>query len=244
MILDNEITVNASPDEVFALINDVERVVTCLPGASIHGRDGDTYRGGIKVKVGPITAEYAGTVRFLETDADRHHLRLQGRGADTRGNGDAEAEVNLTVDETPGGAVLRLKTDLLIRGKLVQFGKGAIATVSDRLLTQFARNLAVLIESDRAAGPAPSADPAVRPVLADQPGAAVRSGPQGPGVAVRPGSAGRVAAAELDGLAMLVPPSAAKYAPVVAAFALGAFQGWLLATVRSQAKQLKELRRG
>ena len=241
MILDNEITVTASPDEVFALINDVERVVTCLPGASIHGSDGDTYQGGIKVKVGPITAEYAGTVRFLETDPERRHLRLQGRGADTRGNGDAEAEVRLTVDETPGGAVLRLKTDLLIRGKLVQFGKGAIVAVSDRLLTQFARNLAVLIESDRTADPAGaghSADRAGRQAADGGPRAAVRSGPQ------RPGSADRVAAAELDGLAMLVPPSAAKYAPVVAAFALGALQGWLLATVRSQAKQLKELRRG
>ncbi|MEV0403104.1 SRPBCC family protein [Actinoallomurus sp. NPDC050550] len=243
MILDNEITVNASPDEVFTLINDVERVVTCLPGASIHGRDGDTYQGGIKVKVGPITAEYAGTVRFLETDPERRHLRLQGRGADTRGSGDAEAEVRLTVDETPGGAVLRLTTDLLIRGKLAQFGKGAIVTVSDRLLAQFARNLAVLVESDQTAEPALAAgvghsDGAGRPAPDGRPGAAVRSGPH------RPGSADRVAAAELDGLAMLLPPSAAKYAPVVAAFAFGALQGWLVATVRSQAKQLKELRRG
>jgi carbon monoxide dehydrogenase subunit G len=235
MILDNEITVNASPDEVFTLINDVERVVTCLPGASIHGRDGDTYQGGIKVKVGPITAEYAGTVRFLDTDSDRRHLRIQGRGADTHGSGDAEAEVRLTVDETPGGAVLRLKTDLLIRGKLVQFGKGAIVAVSDRLLTQFARNLAALIESDRTAGSASAGDTGHS---ADQAGRPVAAVPH------RPGPADRVAPAELDGLAMLVPPSAAKYAPVVAAFALGALQGWLLATVRSQAKQLKELRRG
>ncbi|GAB3975471.1 SRPBCC family protein [Actinoallomurus acanthiterrae] len=234
MILDNEITVNASPDEVFTLVNDVERVVTCLPGASIHGRDGDTYQGGIKVKVGPITAEYAGTVRFLETDPERRHLRLQGRGADTRGSGDAEAEVRLSVDEAPGGAVLRLTTDLLIRGKLAQFGKGAIVTVSDRLLAQFAQNLAVLVESDQAAEPASAAGVG----HSDGAGAAVRSGPH------RPGSAERVAAAELDGLAMLVPPSAAKYAPVVAAFAFGALQGWLIATVRSQAKQLKELRRG
>ncbi|WP_433189833.1 SRPBCC family protein [Actinoallomurus sp. CA-150999] len=238
MILDNEITVNASPDEVFTLVNDVERVVTCLPGASIHGRDGDTYQGGIKVKVGPITAEYAGTVRFLETDPERRHLRLQGRGADTRGSGDAEAEVRLSVDEAPGGAVLRLTTDLLIRGKLAQFGKGAIVTVSDRLLAQFARNLAVLVESDRTAEPALAAGVGHSPGIerSDGAGAAVRSGPHRP--------AERVAAAELDGLAMLVPPSAAKYAPVVAAFAFGALQGWLIATVRSQAKQLKELRRG
>ncbi|MGN9840392.1 SRPBCC family protein [Nonomuraea sp. H19] len=164
MILDNEIAVNGSPDEVFALINDVERVVTCLPGAALDGRDGDAYRGGVKVKVGPITATYAGTVRFLEVDPGRRRLRLQGRGADTHGSGDAEAEVTLTVAEAPGGAVLKVRTDLLIRGKIVQFGKGAIAAVSDQLLRQFAGNLAALIESERSGGPQPATAPAPEPV--------------------------------------------------------------------------------
>ncbi|MFF5212556.1 SRPBCC family protein [Streptosporangium sp. NPDC000396] len=218
MILDNEITVNASPDEVFALINDVERVVTCLPGAALDGRDGDAYRGGVKVKVGPITAAYAGAVRFLEVDPDRRRLRLQGRGADTHGSGDAEAEVVLTVEEVPGGAVLRVRTDLLIRGKIVQFGKGAIVTVSDKLLRQFAVNLASLIEADRAGGGRKLA--AAAPVAAREP------------------------AAELDALSMLVPPGAAKYVPITAAFALGLFQGWLLGKLSAQAKLIKELRRG
>ncbi|MEV4364975.1 SRPBCC family protein [Nonomuraea sp. NPDC049625] len=123
MILDNEITVPAPPDEVFALISDVERVVTCLPGAALDGRDGDAYQGGVTVKVGPVTAAYTGTVRFLEVDAGRRLLRLQGRGADTHGGGDAEAEVILTVAEAPAGSLLRVRTDLLIRGKIVQFGR-------------------------------------------------------------------------------------------------------------------------
>ncbi|WP_162795375.1 SRPBCC family protein, partial [Nonomuraea lactucae] len=153
MILDNEITVAASPDAVFALVSDAERVVTCLPGAALEGRDGDAYRGGVKVKVGPITAAYAGTVRFLEVDPGLRRLRLQGRGADTHGGGDAEAEIVLTVVEAPSGAVIRVRTDLLIRGKIVQFGKGAIAAVSVRLLQQFAGNLAALIEADRSGAP-------------------------------------------------------------------------------------------
>lgn len=224
MILDNEITVNASPDEVFALINDVERVVTCLPGASIDGSDGDTYSGGVKVKVGPITAAYAGTVRFLEVDSDRRYLRLQGRGADTHGSGDAEAEVVLTVEETAGGALLRLKTDLVIRGKIVQFGKGAIVAVSNKLLQQFAKNLAGLIDADRAGGqPAETRVPA----MVGQPAV----------------SASASGGDRLDGLSMLLPPTATKYAPIAAAFAFGLFQGWLLGKVNAQSKFLKELRR-
>lgn len=157
MILDHEVAVAAPPDAVFALLNDVGRVAGCLPGAALEGADGETYRGGVRVKVGPISAAYTGTARFLEIDRDRRYLRLEARGTDTHGSGDAEAQVELTVEQAPGGAVLRLKTDLLIRGKIAQFGKGAIATVSSKLLTQFAANLAGLLEQDRTGAPARTA---------------------------------------------------------------------------------------
>lgn len=216
MILDNAVAIDAAPDAVFALLNDVERVVPCLPGASISGGDGETYQGGVKVKVGPISAAYSGTVRFLEVDKDNRRLRLEARGSDTRGSGDAEAHVDLTVEQTPEGSVLRLKTDLLIRGKIAQFGKGAIAAVSAKLLQQFAVNLAGLLSGDPVA--AAAASPAVVVPQKQE--------------------------AELDGLAMLLGPSAGKYLPVAAAFAVGIFQGWLLGRVSAQAKLIKELRRG
>ncbi|MEK8143077.1 SRPBCC domain-containing protein [Streptomyces sp. M10(2022)] len=69
---------------MFALVNDVERVVTCMPGAALEGRDGDAWKGGVKVKVGPITAAYAGTVRFLDVDSEKRQLRLQARGRHPR----------------------------------------------------------------------------------------------------------------------------------------------------------------
>jgi carbon monoxide dehydrogenase subunit G len=157
MILDHEVAVAAPPDDVFALLNDVGRVAGCLPGAALEGADGETYRGGVRVKVGPISAAYTGTARFLEIDRDRRYLRLEARGTDTHGSGDAEAQVELTVEQAPGGAMLRLKTDLLIRGKIAQFGKGAIVTVSSKLLKQFAANLAGLLEQDRTGTPATAA---------------------------------------------------------------------------------------
>ncbi|UUV31455.1 SRPBCC family protein [Amycolatopsis roodepoortensis] len=156
MILENQLSVPAGPDEVFALINDVERVAGCLPGATLDGRQDDAYLGRVKVKVGPITAAYSGTVRFTDVTAADRSLRLVARGADAHGNGDAEADVTLTVREAPGGATIELRTDLSIRGKLAQFGKGAIGAVSTRLLDQFARNLADQLEG----GPAPVAKPA------------------------------------------------------------------------------------
>ncbi|MFG3255158.1 SRPBCC family protein [Streptomyces sp. NPDC048172] len=214
MRLSNAVPVSAPPGEVFALVNDVERVVSCMPGAALDGREGDDgWRGRVKVKVGPITAAYAGTVRFLEVDEAARTLRVQARGADTHGSGDAEAAVRLEVAEAPGGSSeLRLETDLVIRGKIAQFGKGAVATVSDKILQQFARNLGALLTDQETQHPAtapaastprptPSA-PAPAPLAADD---------------------------ELDGLAMFAGPALTKYGPVVGAFAFGLFEGWLLA---------------
>ena len=154
MQLTNTVPVKAAPDATFALISDVQRVASCMPGAALEGRDGDAWRGTVKVKVGPITAGYAGAVRFLEVDAEKRRLRVHAVGTDTHGSGDAEAEVSLEVVATPDGAQLNLSTDLVIRGKIAQFGKGAIVAVSDRILQQFAQNLGALLLAQDGAQPA------------------------------------------------------------------------------------------
>lgn len=163
MILENALDLPGEPDAVFALLNDVERVAGCLPGAVLEGRDGDAYLGKVTFKVGPVSAAYAGKVRFTEVDPARHLLRLSARGADSHGNGDAEADVTVTVEPGPDGSSLKLRTDLMVRGKIAQFGKGAISSVSARILDQFARNLAGLLQpgstpAPEAAAAAPALD--------------------------------------------------------------------------------------
>ncbi|WP_432167653.1 SRPBCC family protein [Streptomyces sp. bgisy031] len=227
MQLTNTIPVKAAPDAVFALISDVRKVASCMPGAALEGQDGDAWRGAVKVKVGPISASYAGTVRFLEVDAEKRRLRVHATGADTHGNGDAEAEVTLEIGEAPEGARLDLTTDLLIRGKLAQFGKGAIVTVSDRILQQFAHNLGNLL-LDRG--------------TADLPAAAAASAGT-PSVGTPSAGATVAAPAELDGLSLVAGPLLAKYGPVAAGFAVGLFQGWLFGKLRAQSAQLRDLRR-
>lgn len=223
MQLTNTVPVKASPDDVFALMNDVERVASCMPGAALDGQDGDTWRGRVKIRVGPISASYAGTVRFLEIDAEKRRLRVHARGIDTHGSGDAEAEVTLDILAAPEGALLQLNTDLVIRGKIVQFGKGAIVTVSDRIIQQFARNLGSLLDQDRAVGTTSAVSPTPSPSTTAQPTVTQD--------------------ADLDGLAMLLGPRAAKYGLVAGAFAFGVLEGWLLGRLGAQARELRTLRR-
>jgi uncharacterized protein len=241
VILDNHLAVPADPDAVFALLNDVERVAGCLPGATLEGRDGEAYRGRVKVKVGPISAAYAGTLRFTEVVPEQRTLRLSARASDAHGAGDAEADVVLSVAEADGGSTLDLHTDLLVRGKIAQFGKGAITTVSSRLLDQFARNLAGELSPDRENGTSGAGDgtsgASVGATLAEttQHADRARKSPSSPAPAP--------ADEPLDGLAMLLPAGTTRYAALAAVAGLGLFQGWLLGRLQGQKMLIEELRR-
>ena len=230
MILNQEVHIPASPDAVFAMINDVDRVVTCLPGAVLEQSEGNEHRGRVTVKVGPITAAYSGTIRFVHVDPDKKAVQLSARGTDIRGAGDAEAAIDLTVSESSGGSLLTIRTDLSIRGRIAQFGKTAIATVSDRLLGQFAGNLASLLETAPTAA-ASTASPA-----------GVRDGVDRH--VDKPPASAPPAAPELNALALLLPAGAKAWLPVVAAGGLGLLHGWMLSRLRSQRHELERLRRG
>jgi uncharacterized protein len=229
MILENEIDLPAGPDEVFALLNDVERIAGCLPGARLEGSDGDSYRGSVKLKVGPITVGYAGTIRFTEVAVDERRMRVSARGTDTHGAGDAAADVTIVVAPSGAGSSIQLHTDLSIRGKVAQFGKGAIESVSNRLMDQFAANIVALLEVPAATHAAIVA-PAAVTAAAAYPEAAVAR-PTGPTGAH-------------DGLAILLPPGVRRWAPMAAAAALGLLHGWLLSRLRAQRAEIRQLRRG
>jgi len=154
MRFSNEISVDARPDELFAFVSDPEQVVTCLPGASVEGRDGDDWRGAMSMKVGPIKASYRGTLRFLELDPDARRAVMRLRADEASGQGQAEARVVSEITGGDGPSRIRMETDLQVRGKLAQFGRGAMEQVAGRMLERFASNVEAAM-----AGEAPEASP-------------------------------------------------------------------------------------
>lgn len=149
MKIANEFTVSASLDRAWALLTDLEEVAPCLPGASLTGREGETYNGRIKVKVGPVTSEFAGTASFAEKDDAAHRAVIDAQGKDLKGSGNASALITARLRTEGDRTVVNVDTDLRISGKLAQFGSGMIEQVSTKLLAQFVDCL----ETKLAAGP-------------------------------------------------------------------------------------------
>lgn len=145
MELINTFNVEADPVTAWAVLTDLERITPCLPGAALDGHDGDEYSGSVSMKIGPISATYRGTVRFLARDAPtRAQLRAEGR--EVRGQGGAGATIEATLSPaTNGGTEVRLVTDLQVSGRIAAFGRGMFEDVAEKLLAQFVANLGAVV---------------------------------------------------------------------------------------------------
>ena len=89
----NEFTVNRPIDEAWPIICDVERIAPCLPGAQLEEIEGDVYRGKVKVKLGAVATEFKGEAQFVERDDTAHTAKLAAKGRDTKGRGNAAADI-------------------------------------------------------------------------------------------------------------------------------------------------------
>jgi carbon monoxide dehydrogenase subunit G len=160
MDLNHQFTVAVPVEDAWRILTDVERIAPCLPGAQLQEIEGDTYRGIVKVKVGPIQAQFKGQANFIERDDVAHKVVLKGEGRDTTGKGNASAIITaeMTAVDASNTAVT-VNTDLSVTGKVAQFGRGAMADISDKLLAQFVVNLNALIAEQPATAAVPAATP-------------------------------------------------------------------------------------
>jgi carbon monoxide dehydrogenase subunit G len=165
MKISNEFTVHTPIERAWAVLTDLPGIAPCMPGARLTGVDGDVYQGKVKVKVGPVISEFAGTARFTEKDASAYRAAIDAKGRDARSAGNASAMVTAVLKAAGDSTLVSVDTDLKISGKLAQFGSGMIKEVSGKLLAQFVTNLEAKLaaEDDGVTSPAGSANRVAAP---------------------------------------------------------------------------------
>ncbi|WP_306213941.1 SRPBCC family protein, partial [Actinoplanes sp. RD1] len=146
----NEFTVHTPVDRAWEVLTDLAGIAPCLPGARLTGVDGDVYQGRVKVKVGPVVSDFAGTARFLSRDETAHRAVIDAKGRDARTSGNATATVTASLRPAGESTIVSVDTDLRISGKLAQFGSSMIKEVSAKLLAEFVANLEATLAADPA----------------------------------------------------------------------------------------------
>jgi carbon monoxide dehydrogenase subunit G len=183
MQIEKTFTLRAPRAAVWDFLTDPEKVARCLPGAAITGKldDGQSYGGTMTVKVGPVTANYRGKMRFDKLDETAGEAEIVASGQETRGKGGADMKMKSYVSErAPGETEVKVVSDVNVVGVLAQFGRGMIQDVSDQLFQKFtdcmrreletpaapeaAQSVAAAEKSqDAAASPVPAPPPAPPP---------------------------------------------------------------------------------
>ena len=243
MELTHDFTVPTDIETAWATFLDLERVGSCFPGATVTEATGESFSGTVKVKLGPIALQYAGSGQFLERDDDAHRAVLEAKGKDKRGNGTAGATVTMQLAPSAEGTRIDVRTELQVTGKPAQFGRGVMQDVSDKLLQQFI----ACIEGQFAEGGAAEEPPAAAAATAApadegatpaqvtgeaEPDDGARPAPAAPTPqpAAAPAPSRHAAPAQEDAIdlgATVLPVIARSYAPYAGVALLAFVLGWL-----------------
>ena len=175
MKLVNEFDVGVPVERTWDTLLDVPRVARALPGATIDSDgEGGAWRGTMKVKLGPVTAEYAGTARVQDADADDRVASYRVEGREARGQGSAAATITTRLASGEGGGTkVVVETDMQVTGRQAQLGRSLMEEVAGTILGEFAGRLEKELTgeglSDReAAGDVLDVSSAVRGAMAER----------------------------------------------------------------------------
>src|SRR5690606_22636117 len=171
MELQHTFTVAAPVEQAWEILLDLERIAPCMPGATLTSYEGDEFTGNVRVKLGPVTMTFAGRGRFTERDAESRRIVVEASGKDKRGGGTARATITAALrPDGEDATVVDVNSDLVVTGRVAQFGRGMIADVSTKLLGQFTDCLSRTLAP--AAAPSAAAAPAAAPAAEAVPAAA------------------------------------------------------------------------
>ena len=169
--------VRAPVDTVWAFMLNPENVVACMPGASLTQIvDEKSFVGAVKIKVGAVTAQYQGTITYVETDRAAGIVKMLAEGKE-RGGGTVRGTIMSQLTAIDGGSATNVETSSSIdlTGKIVQVGRGMIEGVSGQIIKMYVANVRAMLEPAAAAAPAgvaasgapPAAPPATPPARQD-----------------------------------------------------------------------------
>jgi uncharacterized protein len=158
--IENSFAVPASIEEAWKVLVDVPRVVPCMPGTELTEMfDERRFRATARLRVGPIELLFKGEGELYDVNAAACTARLRAKGADTKGRGAFQSQMEFALTSQGPETLVRVGSDLTLSGSVAQHARGAgvVKEMAQQLAGRFARNLGELIsaESAPASGAAP-----------------------------------------------------------------------------------------
>jgi carbon monoxide dehydrogenase subunit G len=148
MELIDEFEVPVPVAEAWAVLTDVEKIAPLIPAIELGEVGADGFKGVAKLKIGPVTVSYRGTVRVESLDAGVHEIVLKAEGREVRGRGRATARVTATLSPWENGTTVKVVSDFSVTGKLAELDVAQLAEVSADLVAEFAGSLGSTVSTE------------------------------------------------------------------------------------------------
>lgn len=158
MQIQNSFEVPVAPHTAWTTLLDIPAIAPCMPGARIlEERGEETYKGEVQVRLGPMVLSFQGTGQIVEKDDAKHSAKVKAQGRDTKGRGNASADIAFNLVPAGEGTRVDITTDLKLSGSVAQYGRssGMINDLANHLVGEFASNLRQKLNDDM--NPAPAA---------------------------------------------------------------------------------------
>lgn len=159
--LDKVFPLAATAESAWQLLQDIETVACCMPGAKITERIDEThYKGTITVRLGPATMAFKGEIEVLHLDPATRGLHMVGKGADSTGTSAASMDLTAAVQATGDACELAGKSEVTMSGKAASLGGRLMGPVADQMLKQFVANFAARLQALQMETAGEATDPA------------------------------------------------------------------------------------
>ena len=144
MQLNNQFTVPLAPRDAWIFLMNIQEVAPCFPGVELTQYiDENNQKGRIKVKLGPVSMVFAGTVQFKMKDEQNLRAEVSATWREEKGRGSAQSDIKFQLLACDLGTQVSIESDVQLAGQVAQYGRGVgmIAEISEQLISQFAKNL-------------------------------------------------------------------------------------------------------
>jgi len=150
----------APAERAWGLLQDVERVAACMPGARITERIDDRhYKGSVAVRFGPASLSFRGEIEVVQIEPPSRTLHLVGKGTDTTGGSGASMDLTARVDAVDTASCKLVgRSEVSLSGRVAAFGGRMADAAAEQVLQQFAANFSAELQTQQslAAGVAPA----------------------------------------------------------------------------------------
>ena len=150
----------APAERAWRLLQDIERVAACMPGARITERiDERHYKGTMAVRFGPANLSFRGEVEVSAIEPESRTLRLLGKGTDSSGGSAASLDLTALIEAVDASSCnLTGRSEVSLSGRVAAFGARMADAVAEQVLRQFAANFSAALQAQATpAEPAPAA---------------------------------------------------------------------------------------